>query len=338
MNIDFNLLDDIDKSDTLEPEQSQSAMDRLLVLQTRKVELIQQRDALLARKQELADSIDRLNITLDDYQQQHHQYETRKKLEYYLHQNDHEYAKLAASDGAASFVIDNLNVLPSSDWPLRLHLVKEFYPHMTISDCDSYTEYDSDKLLTVKVYSVAAKGLPTLQVKLFVLKEAVYRIEVVNWEKVAFSLQKISPTFHKTVKRNYIPRKKIDLIMYSYHSLAQLEQKRVAALSEILSTYSDLVLRPAHDWINDPFSTLVTLPYVELDLSLKGPRFTVRLYWTLCLNNSITGSLESELEIAIIGEETTVVANANEVFLRLIPQHGVVGAFKVMLVNIFGLG
>ncbi|SGZ51267.1 CIC11C00000004954 [Sungouiella intermedia] len=301
MNIDFNLLDDIDKSDTLEPEQSQSAMDRLLVLQTRKVELIQQRDALLARKQELADSIDRLNITLDDYQQQHHQYETRKKLEYYLHQNDHEYAKLAASDGAASFVIDNLNVLPSSDWPLRLHLVKEFYPHMTILDCDSYTE--SGQL---------GKG--------------------------GISLQKISPTFHKTVKRNYIPRKKIDLLMHSYHSLAQLEQKRVAALSEILSTYSDLVLRPAHDWIDDPFSTLVTLPYVELDLSLKGPRFTIRLYWTLCLNNSITGSLESELEIAIIGEETTVVANANEVFLRLIPQHGVVGAFKVMLVNIFGLG
>lgn len=338
MNIDFNLLDDIDKSDALDPEQSQSAVDRLVVLQTRKVELTQQRDALLARKHELADSIDRLNITLEDYHHQHYQYETRKKLEYYLQQNDHEYAKLAAADDAASFVMDNLNVLPSSDWPLRLHLVKEFYPHMTISDCDTYTEFDHDKLLTVMTYLVAAKGLPVLNIKLSIFNESVFRVEVVNWDKVAFSLQKISSTFFSTLKRNYIPRKKIDLIMYGFHSLARLEQKRVDALSELLITYGDLVLRPAHHWRDDPFATLATLPYIELDLSSKGHPFTVRFYWTLTLENSITGSVESELEIAIIGENSALVANANQVFLGLVPLHGVVKAFLVMLINIFGIG
>lgn len=337
MNIDFKLLDDIDKSDALESEQSQSAMDKLLVLQTRKVELIQQRDALLARKQELADSIDRLNSTLEDYQSQHHQYETRKQLEYYLQQNDQEYGILAAADDS-NFVRDNLNVLPSSDWPLRLHLVKEFYPHIIISDCETHTEYDNDILLTVMIYTVSAKGLPTLHIKLSVFNESVHRVEISNWDKVAFSLQKVSSTFFSTLKKNYIPRKKIDLIMYGFHSLARLEQKRVTALSEILTKYADLVLRPAHDWKDDPVSALATLPYIELGLRSQNSPFTVRFYWTLTLKNAITGSVESELEIAIIGENSAVVANANTVFLGLVPQHGVVTAFQVMLINIFGIG
>lgn len=341
MNIDFHLLDDIDKTpdDTngLDPEESQSAADKLLVLQTKKVELIQQRDSLQARKHELNEAIERLNMTLKDYQKQHKQHETKEKLEYYLHQNDHEYSKLSAPDAAASFVLDNLNVLPSTDWTRRLALVKEFYPFMEISGFESYPEHENGILLTVMRYTVAAKGLPTLKIEVCVRDEAIHRLRVVNWDSVAWSLRKVSSTFFQTLKKNYLRRGKIDLIMYGYHSLARLQHRRVTALSEILQNHADSIVRPAHDASNDPFVSLATLPYIELDLRLKGRNFNIRLYWTLCLNDSITGTVESHLEFVIIGDNAAVIENANDVFLGLISQHGVVMSFEVMLKNIFGI-
>lgn len=336
MNIDFNLLDDIEKSSALEDE-TQSAVDKLLVLQTRKVEMLQQRDALQAKKTELAEAIDRLNATWSDYEQQSRQHETREKLEYYLHQNDHEFAKLAAADGAASFVLDNLNVLPAKDWALRLALVGRFFPHMAVGPVLSGSYVEKSTLVTTMAYSMSARGLPTFQMVVHVQNEAVCRLEIANWEHVAWTLRKISPTFSRAVKTNFLRRNKVDLVMYGYHSLARLQHKRIEALTAILNQHPDWVVRPAHDWKIDAYSALATVPYIELDLALTGHAFHVRLHWELHLQDSVTAAMESQLELVVIGEESGVVANANEVFLGLVPQHGVVRAFEVMLANVFGV-
>lgn len=340
MNIDFDALDNLDNSlpDLPEDETSQSAQDRLLVLQTKKVELIHQREALQARKHELADAIDRLNLTLADYQRQHKQYETREKLEYYLNQNDHEYARLAAQDNAAAFVLDNVNVLPSPDWTKRLQLVGKFMPHMEISTVSTRTLHKNDNLVTVMAYSVAAKGLPTLHVELHVQNEQVDTLHVANWDEASWLLRKVSPSFFGTLKRNYIPRGKVDLLMYGYHSLARLQHRRVTAVGEILTLFRDLVVRPAQDWEVDPFASLAALPYIELDLAPENHPFKVRLYWELVLEDVVTGSLANRLEFVVLGDNDNVVKNTNEVFLGLVPLHGVAKAFSVMLRNIFGIG
>lgn len=354
MNVDFSLLDNVDNSPPksplppLPPQQpdpagenaapeSQFVADQLLVLHTRKVELLQQVESLQTRKAELLDATARLRATLDDYHRQHRHYETREKLEYYLHQNDYEYSRLSAPDAAAGFVLENVNVLPSSDWPLRLALAREFYPHMEVGDLTSSQVHENDTLVSVMAWSVAAKGVPALQIKLYVRDESVVRLEVANWASVDWLLRKLSPTFHRTLKQNYLPRGKADLLMYGYHALARLQSRRISALSNVLTAYKDLVSRPSHDWSQDAYASLAGLPYIELDLRPKGKSFSVRLSWNLCLNDPITALVESEIEFAIIGDQTAVIDNANSVFLSLVPQHGVEKAFDVMLSNIFGV-
>lgn len=339
MNIDFDTLDNLENSPESPPDEelTQSAQDRLLVLQTKKVELVQQKEALQQRKKDLEDAIDRLNLTLTDYQRQHKQYETKEKLEYYLNQNDHEYARVTAHDSAAKFVLDNVNVLPSPDWLKRLDLVGKFLPHIDISGAQTRTEHENSQLVTVMDFSVLAKGLPTLHVQLRIHDESILLLEVANWEDVSWLLRSVSSSYCNTVKRNYIPNNKVDLLIYGYHSLAKLQHIRVLALTEILSRYNQLVVRPSKDWDKDPYVSLATLPYIELDLQSTGHSFKVRLFWSLVVEDAVTATAASHVEFAVLGEQDSVLSNANEVFLSLVPLHGIVKAFLVMLGNLFGM-
>lgn len=333
MNIDFSLLEDINL-----PEPSpQEEADTLLTLQTRRVELLGQRDELAQKRLQLKESIDRLNLTLDNYKDQQAQYETKQKLEFYLHQNDHEFLQLSAPDDAAQFVLDNLDVLPSSDWTKRLELVNMFYPNMQVTDLDVLTSHEDDLLVTTFEYVLAAKGLPSLNVKVVVRDETVLRVELGDFARTEHLLQKISPSYCKTLAANYRRHGKIDLVMHSFHNLATLQQRRIACFAEILRSWSAHVSRPGPTWTQDAHAALLALPYIELAISKDGTGFKVRLHWDLAIDNAATGTVQSQLRFAVVRADGTFLDDAQRVFMTLVPQHGVVKAFLFMLANVFDM-
>lgn len=330
MNIDFSLLENLNTSPGGLGPASPEPVDNLLALQTTKVELLQHRDALATKRLELKENIDRMNLTLAHYKQQHHQYETKQKLESYLQQNDHEYSKLSAPDDGASFVLDNLHVLPSGDWPLRMRLVARFYPHMEIADCTATSIHENGELFTVMGYTVSARGLPALNVRVVIKNETVRRVELGQSEKALLMLQKVSPSYARILETNYRRLGKPDLLMYSYHSLARLRNKRVTVLLEILSEYLGQVTRPS-GWQVDPLLALQTVEYVEFAFH----QFKVRLYWSLVLENSVLGEVESHLKFVVIRGDGSVLDGTNAVFLGLVQEHGVVRAFRLMVRNMW---
>lgn len=314
--------------------------DHLLTLQTAKAELVQQRDALLAKRTDLVAGIERLQQTWEQYQTTSRQNETKKKLEYYLRQNDYEHEKrLAGEDEVASFVLDNMHVLPSSDWLKRMDLIGRFYPHMKIVGALLNNIHDPDgRLLTEISFVLQARGLPSLHIVLSVRDEKVVAIKILQSEKTSLVLNRISPSYAQILTSEYAHLGKIDILVYSYHSLATMQARRISTLLKILQQYAQNRLRPGAEWEADPFDSLKTIPYVEFEFihSKTSASFLVRLYWKLVLNESSLGHVSSELEFTAIRKETQeVVRGANNAFLNLLPEYGVCKAFELIIKNIF---
>lgn len=312
----------------------------LLSLQTAKAELVQQRDTLLAKRNDLSVAIERLQGTWDSYQTQSRQYETKKKLEYYLHQNDHEQEKrLAGEDEVALFVLENMHVLPSSDWLRRMDLVGRFYPHMEISHTLLKNIHDSENRLNTEIqFRLLARGLPILRVLLTVRDEKVAKLEILQSKKATLLLHKVSPSFARILETDYVPNGKVDLLVYGYHSLASIQEKRVSILSKLLHQYSQNLTRPGAEWDADPFDSLQAIPYVEFQFthSKTNEPYLVRLYWHLVLNEPFMGQVESELEFATIQKNNqAVLEGASGAFLNLVPDYGVCKAFELIVSNIF---
>ncbi|GEQ71409.1 hypothetical protein JCM33374_g5092 [Metschnikowia sp. JCM 33374] len=337
MNNDSNPLENI-SSPTSIPDTPACDVDDILTLQTRKAELVQERDALAQKRIELKQTIERLSISLSHYKKQQLQYETKQKLEYYLHQNDHECAKLSRPDNAASFVLKNLNVLPTTDVNLRMKLIDRFYPTMIVSHESVSTIYEGEELFTVINFHVCADGIPPLKIRLFIKDDTVHRVELLEYDQVAHLFEKISSSFCNTLIRNYCRLNKIDLILYSYHSLSQLQQIRIASLSHILQKYSEFVTRPV-SWTSDSNSFLMSLSYIELTITekLKNEKFKIKLQWNIVFENTAIGEVESQLIFSVQKDNACPLNDANDVFLTLVSEHGIVNAFSLMLLNLFGV-
>lgn len=323
------------------PEQPQQLeQESLLSLQTTKAELIQQRDALLAKKNDLHSAIERLQSSWDSYQAQSKQYDTKKKLEYYLRQNDQEYEKrLAGEDEVASFVLENMHVLPSSNWGRRMDVVGILYPHMRIHNALLKNVHDTDnKLVTQITFTLLAKGLPSLNVELTVWDEKVIKLDILQSKKATIVLHKTSPTFANILTEMYVKDCKVDLIVYGYHSLASMQAKRVSIFLSLLRQFSGNRIRPGAMWENDPFDSLRAIPYIEFEFvhSKTAEPYIVRLYWHLALRNHFLARIDSELDFAVIRKsDQSVLGGASTAFLNLVAEYGVCKSFELMVSNLF---
>ncbi|OBA20003.1 hypothetical protein METBIDRAFT_13030 [Metschnikowia bicuspidata var. bicuspidata NRRL YB-4993] len=312
--------------------------DDIPILQSKKAELIQERDILAQKRLELKQSIERLSASLSFYREQQLQHETKQKLEYYLHKNDHECSKLTQPDEAASFILKNLDVLPTTDVHLRMKLLNRFYPCMSVAQEHVLTIHEEDVLFTVIRFKIFAHGLPPLAIRLHSNDDAVHRLELLDYSEVAPIFQKVSPSFCKTLINNYCRQKKIDMIMHSYHSLAKLQQSRIMCLSQLLLKYADLVTRPK-SWASYPELSLMSLNHIELTIpeSTNRDRHIVQLSWEMILKNTAIGEMESQLRFSVQRRDSGPLKNVNEVFLSLMLEHGIMNAFSLMLSNLFGV-
>lgn len=318
----------------------QTDMENLVSLQNKKVQLAEERDTLALKKSELLLSIDRISTTLTHYKDQQLQYNAKQELEFYLHQNSHEFNKLTRPDQNASFVLDNLDVLPSRDPVQRLDLIGKFYPQFQIRNQSIRSVVEDRTPYNKIIYTVCSENLPPLQIELLSREEKLHSVAIVNLDDVSQLLHKISSSYAKALQTRYTFDRRIDLIMYSYHSLAQLQAKRVVTFAALLQQYQARVLRPKQSWRQNPAKSLMCLDRIELSFVEKktGNTFCVQLRWDLVLTSQVTGEVESVLEFLIMKNDSGFLQKTNPVFITLAATHGVEKAFHILVANLFDYG
>lgn len=284
--------------------------DELIAFQLARAELAQQRDQLAAVNTDLKTAVARMHHTLDNYTRQKADYVIRDQLLYFLAQNT---ANLHASDDNAAFVTDNLHVLPDPAWHKRHDVLARFYPDIQIGNATLEKRYKDDRLVTELAFTVSSDALPPATVLVTLHREAVEAVHV------TCDLAAVCPGLADLFRRNYVPRRKVDLVLAGYNSLAAVQRRRTEILAEILGLYAGHVLSPAH-WAHDPSASLRHVPFVDFDFGVR-----VRLYWRLVVLDPALASVGLDLEL-VAGDKLLT-----EPFLRLVPEYGVVGAFKVVI-------
>lgn len=337
MNVDFSLLDDI--ADSPLSALDLDDMDRLVRLQSAKADLVAQRDALAARKSELMAGAARLRTTLAHYARQQRRHDTRARLDFYLRQND-EHTQLAAPDAAAAFVVDNAGVLPSKDWPRRLEMAARFCL-VQIKHSSVRAVHIEDRLQSERRFTLAAPGVPEVDVCMRVADGAVAALAVENWGAVQAALAPVCAEVAAFWGSNAVPRRKVDALVASYAALARAQAERLSALARMVHLYRAQVVRPAQNLDSGTtdtscssaaFSNLASLPYAEWQFSGAS----VRLLWRLKLESPATGAILLQLCFIAVRADGSVLP-ADAVFQRLVEDYGAVEAFLLMVRNMFGV-
>lgn len=240
----------------------------------------------------------------------------RDQLSRFLRQNDLEYHQhLNEADPHAGFVLENLDKLPTKEWGPRLEQAARLYPHCKVVDCDSRLVNDSG-LCSEVLYSVRAEGLPTLQVRVRSRNEVLESVWVEPL--AALRLSSVCPSFAQALESNYVPRCKIDLIMFGFHALALRVAERTAAFAHILQEHAV------------PAEPRGPATYIEVPV---GGR-TVQLHWELHLEDTVVGDIVARVSVAVLrGDAGVPVEGANTAFQQLLKSCSVREAFATIVKN-----
>lgn len=314
-----------------------SEFDKLIELQTRRSDLIKKRDLLLRKKLDLQEDKMRLNERLASYKGQKLQLEAKKKLEFFLHQNDHEISKLSAPDRAASFVLENLDVFSSPDWISRGKIIGRFYPNMSITNFATKIAFENGARSHSIEFTMEGYGMPLLEIFVEVTDETVTGLSISNWTSVSSLLHQISPTFQEYLESGYLRQLKLDMLFYSYNCLSRVQHQKISVFWMIIKQYLSFICN---------FSTSVKLDleclkylmhqqYIELAIDKFEKTFLVRLEWTPILQDYNLGEIQSDICFTIFTSELKIIGNAREVFIRLAKEYGVSKAFNLMIFNLF---
>lgn len=316
---------------------SEPEIHELIELQTRKCELTIKRNALAAKKASLSEELKIVKEKFTLFKEQRLKQETKKKMDFLLHQNGHEVARLSEPDQAASFVLDNLEIISSQDWDLKRDLWKRMNPHVIIDRCFMKKNPNKGNNNHSIFITLSATGLPSLLLCVEVSHELVSDLKVSNWNTASSLLQGISPSYRSTIELNYISQRKLDLLLYSYQSLAQLQKERIGAYSKILRKYACYISQPPSDadWESDAEKRLLCIPYVQLTVPYEGKVYIVRLFWSLVIQNSICGEVTSCIGLKIFDAEMRLFNDSSDAYLHFLEEYGVVKALDLILTNVF---
>lgn len=311
--------------------------DKLIDQQTRKTELLKRRDLLLRKKQQLRNDCENFRSLLSTYKEEKVRQETRKKLEFFLHQNDHEYLKLSTPDEAANFVLDNLGILPSNDWDMRQKFTYRLYPHLEVNDCSTTYNYTKSEPKTQILFTLMAAGLPPMKIEVDVVEEEISSLKICNFEDISATLQTVSDSYRKCVACDYIPHCKLDMLVFSYQLLSQIQCKRVSAFKTMIIEFKRYLFYPQPSAIEEKSLDIILLclPYIQLSIEKGAKTFFVRLQWDILLVRHELGEFESLINFSILNHDFEHMSFSNDVFQRLLSTYGVVEAFRLMILNLF---
>lgn len=315
---------------------SEDDFDKLIEIQARKSELYKKREALLHNQTQLRNDCEKFKALLSTYREQKLQQETKKKLEFFLHQNDHEYLKLSAPDKAASFVLENLGTLPSNNWDLRRQFTQKLYPHMEVEACSTATKFTTSESELEFHFTLKGVRLPGMNITVCVSDEEITSLTISNWEKISATFTSLCDSFGDCVVRDYVPHCKLDLLVFSYQSLSEIQYKRVSALKAILIEFEPHVSHPLPKVIKEKNleDFLLCIPYIQLTIKSRTKLLFVRLHWGIRLIRKELGEFESDINFSVLNEDLEHIRVSNDAFKRLLRTYGVVEAFRLMVFNL----
>ncbi|RCK55336.1 hypothetical protein Cantr_04165 [Candida viswanathii] len=317
--------------------------DKLIELQTRKIELLERRDELVKSRAKLYNEVNDLRVSLHDLTKDASVSAGQKRVEELLDANTRAYIDALELRNLKNddYVLNNLNVLPATDWGLRLEYIKKFVPFLEIDKINTFNEHVEGDMMRVIEFEVILPLIFKLGVKLSVNCEddALSRVEVLDTFKIAV----ISNSFAQTLTRNYIPHRKINSIMYGLNSFSKLLHARISIVHKIVTEFRDNLYdgEKYHDLLQETvadnkknFATLQNIDQIELKFVVGERLFKLALNWGIVMGDTSTGSCQSQINLYII-DDIGNTRNLSQIFQSLLLQYDVITSLKVIIKNIF---
>lgn len=364
-------------SSGLDTAQEASGVEKLLEQQSLKLSLNSERNALIKKRATLKDSIEEMKDRLKILKEKHQTNVFDEKMEKYLEDNNeathnpqelevHQYkgditlenllSQKRLQEGLQnnendSLIISNLNVLPSNNWEERLHLVKRFYPHLEIAHAKTTTSYDdTEKLIRTISYSVTAACLFALSLRVAInaANESIAHILLQEDKPNQLTtLHLLSPALHKVVLQNYLPGRKIDLLMYTLSDFSVLLHRRISTIYKIIRLYRDNVpdttlseLCHTEEISNTVkvFSILKSVNSIHIEIPKDSTVYRVSLLWNIIVADVVTGTCSSSFELFIARKaDNHLYESANPLFQKLVAEYGVFAGLTLIIKNTFGV-
>lgn len=223
-------------------------------------------------------------------------------------------------------VLHDLNVFPSTNWQDRLLLVRTLLPHI---EFDNISSAPGESGCRVVCCTLLSPLLFLLQLRFHIDSDsAINKIEASN--DGILLLRLLAPQYALVVTKNYIPRNKVQVLVYSLNSLAACVHQRTNSFVELTRKYPDLVSNVDQNSLGNNSAIYGHLKSIdEIVLTLPETLSTIRVVWTIALDDEITG--ECGNTINLIGPDH----KANELFQMLLRSSSILNAVTSVLSNCY---
>lgn len=344
--------------DAIHKDATDADFKSILSHQRTKLSLVDERDTLLKNRSNLKNSIDEVKLKIKYLEDLKQQKLMKRQLAELLEQNDTDisFSGPEISDDT-DHIIKNLNVLPSTNWEDRLKLVKKFYPYLELEKIETYNEAeDFPQDVRTILFELSSPLLFKIPLKIHIENISVAKVLIPDSNKLLgkaspllVTLNLLSPNFTLTLVKNYIPNKKVNLIIYGLNSLSIVLHKRISLLYKLIRKYNAFIanvdkfkkiLQPTE--IQDNvilFSLLKLVNSVDFLMKKVNIEYVVRLNWDINVD-SVLGECESKLNLHIYKKDLThkeQIIQVNDLFLRLVEEYGVIGSFSIIVRNTFNV-
>ncbi|CUM68207.1 uncharacterized protein PRCAT00005927001 [Priceomyces carsonii] len=321
--------------------------EELLSRQNMKLSLVNERDSLLRERTHLKTKIDELVVKVQYMKDMRSKEFEKSKLKDLLEESDLKSATnedLRGPSDEQDVIIENLHVLPSNNWLERIRMVKLFQKHIEIDKIKTTNYYDSNsKLRRAIEFLVISPLLFKLSIKVAVDTKDESLTEIIINQRMFNSIGILSSSFATVLYKDYVPKLKLNLIMFGLNSLSQLLHVRANCMLTIIKTFSHLIEGERFSEIilfenmNNKLKVMARLKSLDqivftFSKSLKTYRIT--LFWDIVLTEVKIAECGSKITLTIT-DGTKFLPEAGSLFSNLLEQHSVMDSLCMVLGNIF---
>ncbi|CAH2350665.1 hypothetical protein CLIB1423_02S02344 [[Candida] railenensis] len=311
-------------------------VEELIALQEEKSALTVNKDDLIKKRESIKDEIEQLRLKTKTLLDQRKHRQAQRKLD--MLEEDKSTGKgnekalptpvveVSSEDSDDKDIFRRLNVLPSDNWDDRLKFSKMFYEHISLTNA---TVQEGDEGTREISFTVRSENFSVfIRIIIQKLDNSLVSISLPNSNELT-TISLLSLSFYSVLVKNYIPQRKINLLIYSLNSLAELVSKRLQTMTELVRLYPSIVDTPS------PQRGTNSLTFKVNDVS------SMVFVWNILLEDSITGEVETELKLLTIKHDpiqSTTSEVGSDVIVHLSNETDVLTAICVYLKNTYQIG
>lgn len=308
-------------------------VEELIALQEEKSTLTEKKDDLIEKREDIKDEIEQLRLKTKTLLDQRKQRQAQRKLD--VLENDKATRKgneetyttpavdISSENSDDKDILRRLNVLPSDDWDDRLKFSKMFYEYITLKNATVGEGNEGTREIS---FTVTSKNF-TVFIRILIEKadNSLVSISLPNNNELT-TISLLSQSFYTVLVKNYVPQVKINLLIYSFNSLAELVSKRLQVMRDLVKLYPLIVNTPS------PQRGTTSLTFKVNDVN------SLVFVWDILLEDSITGELETELKLHTIKHlptQSTTSEVGSDVLVHLSNETDVLTAICLYLKNTY---